>query len=154
MKRIVKDPEDLTNLLKQTSGTLANFSSKATSLKILADIIHQSCPDLPENSWQVANFRDDLVIIEAKSPVWGQRLQFERNNIAQKLLTQTKGIFSKIEIKINPYGSRREVKQPIQKPLKHMSQSSADHINSVAENAPPGLKEKLLKLANHVKNNK
>ncbi len=154
MKRIVKEPEDLTNLLKKTSGSLANFSHKAHSLKILSDIIAQSCPDLPEDAWQVANCRDDLVVIEAKSPVWGQRLQFERNNIAQQLLTQTKGIFSKIEIKVNPYGNRRELKQPETKPLKNMSQSAADHINSVAENAPPGLKEKLLKLAKHVNNNK
>ena len=154
MKRIVKDPEDLTNLLKKASGNIADFSTKAKSLKILTDIVRQICPDLPENAWLIANCREDLVIIEANSPVWGQRLQFERNNIAQQLAIQTQGIFSKIEIKVNPYNNRRPVAKPVTKPLKHMSQSTAEHINDVAENAPPGLKAVLLRLAKHANRDK
>jgi hypothetical protein len=150
MKRIVKAPEDLNALLKKTTGSLADFSTKAKSLNILTDIVAQICPDLPEDSWQIANFRDDCVVIEAKSSVWGQRLQFERYNIVQQLVTQTKGSITKIEIKINPYANRREIKKTPIKAQKQMSKFAADHINSVAENAPPGLKEKLLKLAKHV----
>lgn len=154
MKRIVKDPEDLTDLLKKASGNIADFSTKAKSLKILTDIVRQICPDLPENAWLIANCREDLVIIEAKSPVWGQRLQFERNNIAQQLAIQTQGIFSKIEIKVNPYNNRRPIVKPVAKPLKHMSQSTAEHISDVAENAPPGLKAVLLRLAKHANRDK
>ena len=151
MKRIVKAPQDLNSLLKKASGTMADFSTKAQSFKILDDIIRQICPDLPENAWQIANCRDDLVVIEAKSPVWGQRLQFERNNISQQLALQTQGIFRRIEIKINPHGNRREiVKEPV-KPNKSMSEETAEHIYEVAENAPPGLKEVLLRLAKHGK---
>ncbi len=149
MKRIVKAPEDMTNLLKKTSGSLADFSNKAQSLKILTDIVRQTCPDLPENAWQIANCRQDLVVIEAKSPVWGQRLQFERNNITQQLATQTQGIFCKIEIKVNPNGNRRAVAKVVEKPKKFMSQSTAEQLNSVAENAPPGLKEVIKRLAKH-----
>ncbi|TRX52711.1 DUF721 domain-containing protein [Thalassomonas sp. M1454] len=149
MKRIVKDPEDLNDLLKKASGNIADFSTKAKSLKILTDIVRQTCPDLPENAWQIANCRQDLVIIEAKSPVWGQRLQFERNNIAQQLAIQTQGIFNKIEIKVNPYGNRREVVKPVEKPKKFMSESTAEHLVDVAKDAPAGLKEVLLRLAKH-----
>ncbi|WNC72977.1 DUF721 domain-containing protein [Thalassotalea psychrophila] len=151
MKRIVKAPQDLNSLLEKASGTMADFSTKAQSFKILDDIIRQICPDLPENAWQIANCRQDLVVIEAKSPVWGQRLQFERNNISQQLALQTQGIFRRIEIKINPHGNRREiVKEPV-KPNKSMSKETAEHIYEVAENAPPGLKEVLLRLAKHGK---
>ncbi|MEW6997688.1 DUF721 domain-containing protein [Colwelliaceae bacterium BS250] len=153
MKRIVKDPEDLTNLLNKASGSMANFSAKAKSLNILTDIVRQTCPDLPDNAWQIANCREDLVVIEAKSPVWGQRLQFERNNIAQQLLTQTNGIFTKIEIKVNPNGNRRVIEKVVEKPKKYMSQSTADHITSVADNAPDGLKAVLLRLAKHAQRN-
>ncbi|WP_371373553.1 DUF721 domain-containing protein [Thalassotalea aquiviva] len=155
MKRIVKDPQDLTKLLENASSSLADFSNKTNSLKILTNIVRQICPDLPENAWQIANFHNDLVVIEANSPVWGQRLQFERNNIASQLETQTNGIFNKIEIKINPFTNRRA---PIIKPqtekLKHMSDASSAQIAEVAKNAPPGLKEKLLKLAQHANRNK
>ncbi|OUS31059.1 hypothetical protein A9Q98_03640 [Thalassotalea sp. 42_200_T64] len=151
MKRIVKDPQDLNSLLKKASGNMADFSTKAQSINILADIVRQTCPDLPENAWQIANCRADLVIIEAKSPVWGQRLQFERNNIAQQLAMQTQGIFTKIEIKVNPHGNIRKAEKTVEvKTKKHMSQKTADQINEVAENAPPGLKEVLRRLAKHV----
>lgn len=129
---------------------MADFSTKAQSINILADIVRQTCPDLPDNAWQIANCRQDLVVIEAKSPVWGQRLQFERNNIAQQLSNQTQGIFNKIEIKINPYTNRREIVKKVVKSKKEMSQESADQITDVAKNAPPGLKAVLLRLAKHV----
>lgn len=153
MALIKKSPQDITKLLKKASGTMADFSTKAQSINIIGDIVRQTCPDLPDDAWQIANCRNDLVVIEAKSPVWGQRLQFERNNIAQQLSNQTQGIFNKIEIKINPFSNRREiVKKPI-KSKKKMSQESADQITDVAKHAPPGLKEVLLRLAKHVNKN-
>ena len=150
MKRIVKAPQDLHSLMEKASGSMANLSSKAQSFAIITDIVRQIAPDLPENAWQIANCRDDLVVIEAKSPVWGQRLQFERNNIAQQLTLQTQGLFTRIEIKINPFTNRREIEKPVVKSKKHMSSKSAEELTKVAENAPPGLREKLLKLATHV----
>ncbi|WP_068544858.1 DUF721 domain-containing protein [Thalassotalea crassostreae] len=149
MKRIVKAPQDLNSLLEQASGSIANLSAKSQSLNLLSDIVRQICPDLPENAWQIANFRENLVIIEVISPVWSQRLQFERNNICQQLLQHSDGIFTNIEIKVNPYWNRKE--KPVEKPKarKHMSEKSAEQINEIAQNAPPGLKEKLLRLAKH-----
>ncbi|WP_371188145.1 DUF721 domain-containing protein [Thalassotalea maritima] len=152
MKPIIKAPQDLQSLLQNASNSMASISVKAQSLQILAQIVRQTCPDLPEKAWQIANCRDDLVVIEAKSAVWGQRLQFERNNIAKQLQLQTHGIFQRIDIKVNPHGVKREAEPvKVEKPKKSMSQQSADELLKVAESAPPGLKEKLLKLASHVK---
>ena len=74
-----------------------------------------------------------------------------RQSQAQQLAMQTQGIFNHIEIKITPHNNRRVViKQPV-KENKSMSQKTAEQINEVAENAPPGLKEVLLRLAKHGK---
>ncbi|MDN3653571.1 DciA family protein [Thalassotalea ponticola] len=152
MKRIVKPPQDLQTLLQNASSNMANLSVKAQSLQILANIVSQVCPDLPDNAWQIANCRDNLVVIEAKSSVWGQRLQFERNNIATQLSLQTQGVFNRIEIKVNPFGLKKQQAAPApSKPTKHMSANSAEQLRKVAEGAPEGLKQKLLKLASHVK---
>ena len=68
-------------LLKTSTGTLSHIQTKTNSLTLLATIVRQICPDLPADAFNIANCRQDTLIIEVKSPVWGQRLQFERNNI-------------------------------------------------------------------------
>ncbi|TPH12042.1 DUF721 domain-containing protein [Litorilituus lipolyticus] len=161
MARKPKKPLNLSTLLQSTTGTLAQIQSKTNSLTILADIVRQICPDLPEEVWHIANFRQDTLIIELKTPVWGQRLQFERNKICQQLAIETEGQCSKIEIKVNPQGF---ISSKSDKTLKQKQKISAISPNStsaspsnpatarllldVAQSAPKGLKEKLEKLAN------
>jgi len=156
MARRPKDPKQLSTLFNSTTGTLAQIQSKTNSLSLLSDIVRQICPDLPEDAFNIANFVQSTLIIEVKSPVWGQRLQFERNTICQALIKETQGQFSKIEIKINPQGHR---KTPNQKTYQHkkallnegstqnISASTALNLLEIAKNAPKGLKEKLEKLA-------
>ena len=155
MARKSKKPVDMSNLLNSSSGTLAHIQEKTNSLAILADIVRQICPDLPDDAWKIANFEKNTLIIEVKSPVWGQRLQFERNKICQQLIDVTQGKFDKIEIKVNPF-THKAIKKSSSvieatKPLNQISISTARHLESVAQHAPKGLKEKLLKLANHGK---
>lgn len=160
MARKPKKPLDMSILLQSTTGTLAQIQAKTNSLTILANIVRHICPDLPEEVWQIANFRQDTLIIEVKSPVWGQRLQFERNKICQQLIHDTDGQFVKIEIKISPKSfavsspatnknsteivsscvSQRNNEHPI-------NPATAKHLLDVAQTAPKGLKEKLEKLA-------
>jgi len=146
-------------LLQSSTGTLAQIQEKTNSLALLSDIVRQICPDLPIDAFHIANCRQDTLILEVKSPVWGQRLQFERNNICKKLLIETDGNFQKIQIKVNPQGFRPKKAEPVN--LNALSNTSTDklpenfiaspktakHIMEVAKNAPKGLKEKLEKLA-------
>lgn len=149
-------------LLQTTTGTLAQIQTKTNSLSILADIVRQMCPDLPEDAWHIANSRKDTLIIEVKSPVWGQRLQFERNTICNALIANTEGNFQRIEIKVNPQGFRQERHQVTEKRCAQLLQSTitaspqnntvvntktAKQFLDIAKNAPKGLKEKLEKLA-------
>jgi len=158
MARKSKVPVDMSALLKLSTGTLAQIQEKTNSLAILADIVRQICPDLPVDAFHIANFHQNTLVVEVKSPVWGQRLQFERNNICRVLAEQTQGHFQQIEIKVSPHGHRQaKFKETVQvagqvstqqsSPLNTISSDAAHHILNLAENAPKGLKEKLQKLA-------
>ena len=101
MARKTKRPADMSALFQSTTGTLAQIATKTNSLNLLADIVRQICPDLPADAWHIANFKDKSLVIEVISSVWGQRLQFERNNICSKLSSVTEGAFTQIEIKVS-----------------------------------------------------
>ena len=111
MVRKTKKPLDTSYLMKTSTGTLAQIASKTNSLTLLADIVRQTCPDLPAEVWHIANFKKDCLVIDVVSATWGQRLQFERTKISQELAKISQGEFTKIEIKVSPYRN----KQPIQK---------------------------------------
>jgi len=162
MARKSKIPINMSALLQTTTGTLAHIQTKTNSLTILADIVRQICPDLPMDAWHIANCRQDTLIIEVKSPVWGQRLQFERNTICNALSNSTEGNFHKIEIKVNPQGFRQQrheiteknrselIRSTEEKPLQTagvVNEKTAKQFLELAKNAPKGLKEKLEKLA-------
>ena len=156
MARRPKAPKDMPTLFNSTKGTLAQIQSKTNSLRLLSDIVRQICPDLPEDAFNIANIVQTSLIIEVKSPVWGQRLQFERNTICKELTKQTQGQFSQIEIKVNPQGHRQTPNQKTyqrnnvsnkKSSVQSISSNTASHLLEIAENAPKGLKEKLEKLA-------
>ena len=156
MARRPKAPKELATLFNSTTGTLAQIQEKTNSLSLLSDIVRQICPDLPEDAFNIANFVQATLIIEVKSPVWGQRLQFERNTICKELVKQTQGQFSQIEIKVNPQGHRqapnqntyqRNTQASRQSSINNISSDTASHLLEIAEHAPKGLKEMLQKLA-------
>lgn len=153
MARRPKAPKDMSTLFNSTTGTLAQIKAKTNSLNQLCDIVRQICPDLPEDALNITNFVNNTLVIEVKSPVWGQRLQFERNNICRHLSEQSQGEFSQIEIKVNPYGHQQAAKrtsyarQTKTASAKSISTDTANNLLEVAKKAPKGLKEKLEKLA-------
>ncbi len=148
MARKTKNPIDASRLLQKSSGTLAQIAAKTNSLTLLADIVRQTCPDLPEEVWHIANFKQKSVVIEVVSAIWSQRLQFERMKISNELSQATNGELNQIEIKVSPYRNERStvVKEPKEK-TQFISANTAKQLNEVAENAPDGLKKKLQRLA-------
>ncbi|HCH69109.1 MAG TPA: DUF721 domain-containing protein [Colwellia sp.] len=164
MARRPKAPKNMSTLFHSTTGTLAQIQVKTNSLSLLSNIVRQICPDLPEDAFNIVNFVQSTLIIEVKSPVWGQRLQFERNNICRQLNDETQGQFTKIDIKVNPQGHRQTPNQKTYEyiesaskniSVQNISTTTASHLLDVAEKAPKGLKEKLQRLAaNASKRNK
>ncbi|GLX77790.1 hypothetical protein tinsulaeT_11300 [Thalassotalea insulae] len=152
MARKTKNPIDASRLLKSSTGTLAQIAAKTNSLTLLADIVRQTCPDLPAEVWHIANFKQNSLVIEVISAIWGQRLQFERVKIAQQLAQATNNEFTQIEIKIAPYRNQQQPKKEQQaEKTQFISQKTAKQLNEVAEHAPESLKRKLQRLANLAK---
>jgi len=149
MPRKTKQPIDRSSLLQSCSGTLAKIAAKTDFLTKLAAIVRQTCPDIPVDAYHIANFHQGAIVIEVKSSVWSQRLQFERMNITQALYTLSNGEFTKIEIKVNPYGAKKIIEET--SPKKHryhqISTTAAKHLEEVADSAPNSLKEKIRRLA-------
>ena len=150
MSRKTRKPADMSALLQSSTGTLAQIATKTNSLTLLADIVRQICPDLPEDAWHIANFKQNSLVIEVKSSAWGQRLQFERTKICQELSNVTQGAISQIELKISPYRNKQEkLSQASQKKTQFISDKTAEQLREVAANAPVPLRKKLEKLAAH-----
>jgi hypothetical protein len=153
MARKTKSPSDMSSLILSKKSTLSYITEKTNSLTQLNDIVRQTCPDLPEDVWHIANFNQNKLVIEVSSSVWSQRLQFERMKISQKLSEVTQGQFNQIEIKVSPYRNKAvsSINQKIPTQTTNISHKSANKILEIAQNAPKSLKEKLEKLASHAK---
>jgi hypothetical protein len=153
MARKTKKPIDTSSLMMSSTGTLAQIASKTNSLTILADIVRQTCPDLPAEVWHIANFKKSSLVIEVVSASWGQRLQFEKVKISQQLSKSTDGNFTQIEIKVSPYRNTQATKVELPpRSSQSISQKTAQHLIQIAENAPESLKKKLQKLASLANN--
>jgi len=152
MARKSKSPSDMSSLIHSKKGTLAHITEKTNYLSILTNIVRQTCPDLPQDVWHIANFNDKSVTIEVNTSVWGQRLQFERMKISQKLAEITQGQYTQIKIKVSPNRSKvfSSPNTPTQSTATpSFSQQTGEEFKSIAQKAPKGLKEKLEKLAQH-----
>lgn len=159
MYRNSKKPIDVSSLINTTSGTLAQINQKTNFLKQITSIVRQICPDLPVDTWRIGNIRENTVIIEVNSAVWSQRLQFEKNRIAQTLSEASEGALNAIQLKVAP--SFNKVANPVtssekkpEKPNKQMSETAASQLRYAADKAPKSLQEKILKLAEHADKNK
>ena len=153
MARKSKSPLDMSSLILSKKSTLSYITEKTNSLTQLNDIVRQTCPDLPEDVWHIANFNQNKLIIEVNSSVWSQRLQFERMKISQKLSEVTQGQFNQIDIKVSPYRNKivHNENKSSPKQATTISHKAAGQILAIAKNAPKSLKDKLEKLAKHAK---
>lgn len=154
MAKKTKKPIDMSALLQSSGGTLAQIASKTNSLTLLADIVSEICPDLPADVWHIANFRQNILVIEVNSSIWSQRLQFERMNISRALSEATDGQMNQLDIKVAPYrnktaktnitNSATQVGRPTNNKI---SQQTAEQLTDLAKSAPPALQKTLQRLA-------
>lgn len=151
MPRYTTKPEDLADLFNDTNNHVANLTRKSHALGILTELVQHICPDLPTGSFRLANVKSNTIVIEAKSPAWGQRLQFERNTILREINNSTQYNYQRIDIKVVPFETAAPITQEPIKPKKQMSQKVANQLVEMANSAPESLKQKILKLAKHAK---
>jgi hypothetical protein len=150
MARKSRIPTDMSTLFNSTSGTLAQIAAKTNSLTVLLGIVRQICPDLPADVFKIANFKANAIIIEVKSAVWSQRLQFEKINICRELAQVTNNEFNQIEIKITPFRHKVPEKTVIPNAINStISAATAADLLKIAATAPESLRKKIEKLAAH-----
>jgi hypothetical protein len=150
MARKSRIPTDMSTLFNSTSSTLAQIAAKTNSLTVLSGIVRQICPDLPADVFKIANFKANAIIIEVKSAVWSQRLQFEKINICRELAQVTNNEFNQIEIKITPFRHKVPEKTVIPDAINStISAATATDLLKIAATAPESLRKKIEKLAAH-----
>lgn len=146
-------PQKLDKLLHQGTS-LQKLQEKSLELHNLTLATNELFKQFGLSQVRMANIRNGIMIIEASSAPWANRLKQLRQNLLSELRQQLPSLIS-IDIVINP--SLNTIKQQNTKDdailnknssKKHrISRQAATHITTLAEQAPDDIKERLLKLA-------
>jgi len=95
---------------------------------------------------RVANFRNGILVIEVGSAAWRQRLNLLRATVLSELRQSLPQLVS-LEVVQNPAMANVPASRPSPEVKRTISPQAAAHLEELAATAPPGLKEKLRKLA-------
>jgi len=151
-------PKPLNDIISGLTGRLASYAGKSEALNrpqnILSDFLG---PNLSKKC-RVSKYQDGTLMIEAISAPIALRLNYLKMDILSHFRGQGMIELGQIKITANPQATQRLTPdQQVKKaqttaPKKRlMSQQTADHLNAIAADAPPSLKEKLQRLAKHAK---
>lgn len=131
------------------TALLSAIKNKAAQLSHLNNLLHAQLETLLTQYCRVANFRENILIIEVDSSVWATRLRYIVPELLQKLRREKE--FHRLqEIKwyIRPAAS--EYKKKPTKSIK-LSEQSSELIAETAEHiSNPMLQTALKKLTTHI----
>ncbi|WP_440054210.1 DUF721 domain-containing protein [Pseudoalteromonas sp. T1lg65] len=151
------NPKPLNELMGRWSDKLSQYGEKSEQVAELQTCLEQSLGPVLSKKCRVGHYRDGILVIEAASATLATRLNFLKMDMLSTF--RKAGLHDCIQIKIttNPEAQQRlanRIEQPKQnyKTSRTMSEQTANQLMELAENAPPGLKAKLEKLAEHAKN--
>ncbi|MGO2074121.1 MAG: DciA family protein, partial [Pseudoalteromonas sp.] len=107
---------------------------------------------------RVSQYQDGTLMIEAISAPIALRLNYLKMDILSHFRSQGMVELAQVKITANPQATQRlapemSVKgaQAAAPKKRKMSEKTAEHLNAIAADAPPSLKEKLQRLAKHAK---
>jgi len=145
-------PQKLNKIFHQ--GSLQKLQARSQELNQVKQAATELFEQFGLSQVRMANIRNGIMVIEASSAPWANRLKQLRQNLLSELRQQLPSLVS-IEVVINP--ALNTVSANNEPSLKktdetisskhHLSKQAALHITDLASHAPKGLKEKLLKLA-------
>lgn len=145
-------PNSLHKIITTDSGKLAKIQQKAGQLQVINQFLtHELIPGSDEYC-RVANLRQGILIIEVASGVWKTRLLQLSNSILENMREHVSPSLQSIELIVNPvlFNEKKEVVKPNPRRISH---DTAQHLMSVAQDAPPELAATLKRLANLAKRN-
>jgi len=144
----VNRPQPLEQLLD--NGQFRQLCHHSQVLRILQRHFVAFCDTHGLRLCRVANYRNGILVIEVGSAAWRQRLQLLRSLLLTEMRAQLPQLAS-LEVVQNPAiaKARADALVPGNSPpqTKKLSQATASHLEALADKAPPGLREKLRRLA-------
>jgi len=140
----INRPQPLEQLLND--GQFRRLCRHSQVLRTLQRHFGACCDKHRLQQCRVANFRNGILVIEVGSAAWRQRLNLLRVTLLSELRQQLPQLVT-LEVVQNPAmvnaaGSRTSTERK-----RKISPQAAAHLEALAATAPPGLQEKLRRLA-------
>lgn len=143
--------------LAKTSNTLQTIQRNAKAILKLNRVVKSLLPAEIKPMCRVANYRNNIMVIEVANASWMTRLNYERTNLLSALRSSILPSLSSIDIRINPDLIRKSkqnsslnkqsVNQKENRNQRQISTQTAEQLLRLAEKSPKGLKERLERLA-------
>jgi len=145
-----RTPDSLHQIMTAKSGKLAKIQQKAGQLQVINQFLTNELIPGSHEYCRVANLRQGILIIEVASGVWKTRLSQLSHSILEHMREHVSPSLSSIELKVNPALFNEKPPTPKPNPRK-ISNDTAQHLNALAEHAPPEMAATLKRLANLAK---
>lgn len=143
--------------LANSSNTLQTIQRNAKAIIKLNRAVKGLLPAEVKPMCRVANYRNNIMVIEVANASWMTRLNYEKLNLLSALRTSILPSLSSIDIRINPDLMRkpkqnssltnRTVASTQKMNERQISTQTAQALLKLAENSPKGLKERFERLA-------
>ncbi|MEQ5222816.1 DciA family protein [Providencia alcalifaciens] len=143
--------------LAKTSNTLQTIQRNAKAILKLNRVVKSLLPAEIKPMCRVANYRNNIMVIEVANASWMTRLNYEKMNLTSALRSSILPSLSSIDIRINPDLIRKSkqnsslnkqsVNQKENRNQRQISTQTAEQLLRLAEKSPKGLKERFERLA-------
>ncbi|WOC26664.1 DUF721 domain-containing protein [Pseudoalteromonas sp. N1230-9] len=146
-------PKALGDIMAGLNSRLASYAGKAQGLSSQQAILNDFLGETLSKKCRVSNYRDGTLMIEAVSAPFALRLNYLKMDMLSHFRKAGMAELGQIKITANPQATQRlsakseQDKKPVTK--RQMSEQTADYLNAIAADAPPSLKAKLERLAQH-----
>ncbi|MCF6434932.1 MULTISPECIES: DUF721 domain-containing protein [Pseudoalteromonas] len=150
------DPKQLNELMGKWSDKLSDYTHKSQTMAHLQHTLEAAIGPILSKKARVANYRDGTLVIEAASATLATRLNYLKMEVLSKFRQAGMIECTQVKVVTNPEAQQRltprdnkqgQSKEP--NTGRVMSEQTAAQLVELAQNAPPSLQEKLLKLATH-----
>jgi hypothetical protein len=154
-------PKQLNELMEKWSDKMVSYTEKSLAMAQWQTCLEHAVGPVLIKKCRVGNYHDGTLVIEAASATLATRLNFLKMDILSQF--RSAGMIECAQVKVitNPEAQQRltpkrneRLSSIKQNSNQMMSEQTAQQLIEIARDAPPGLQAKLLKLAQHGKNNK
>ncbi|WP_194436301.1 DUF721 domain-containing protein [Vibrio fluminensis] len=132
-----------------SDSRFANLQKHAEEIMKINQLLRTILPKNTVDHCRVANLRDNHLVIEVASAAIMMKINYDRLNILNQLRLQGFARLIAVEVQINPdlYRVKTSTKSKQTKSRDPISDTAAEYLKTVAQNAPPKIKARLESLA-------